>query len=180
MNDLEKENSILFSVNKNELKIIKYAGVISAFNDFIGVLYSLIDESKKWKCLIKILFCIMMKKKFLFGKTFKENFNKVTEEYKEIMSENIKNDITKIYLEGYEKKDSKFKLDKHLGIKKHDFVIPSSYQLLENNSKGNFYGNFINDMANHNSGKFFDFKAGRINSKLIIKILKIFIYKDNR
>ncbi len=175
---MDEEYSILSSVNKENLSNIKYGAIVSSLNDFIEILWSIINELKKGKCIMKLIFNSMLKKKFILGKTFKENFDEVSINYKELMKETkikeIKYKNPKIYEQGLSKNDEVFTIDKNLPELSHDFVIPTSYQLLENNKHDNFLGIYLNEKANHNSGGSLGLEAGMINSDLIIKHLKKF------
>ncbi len=179
--NLDEPFSVLSSVNEKSLSKIKYGAVVSSFSDFTGIIRSIINEMKNGRCIINIILNWLLKKKFFLGKTFGENFAEVSEIYRQIMTEkkmglknSTGNKIVSLYRTGLDKKDGPFSLDKRLPAYSHDFVIPSAYQLIEDNGKDNFLGVFLNERANHNSGKSLEFRAGRINSRLILKMLKNF------
>jgi hypothetical protein len=70
----------------------------------------------------------------------------------------------------------------------HDFVIPSSYQLLCKGSNldkcfipdKNFLGNQLNTSANHNTGKSLRFEGGKVNFKFLKQYIRKIIIMDNQ
>lgn len=170
---LHEELSILATINNNLVNNIYYGAIISTNNEVKDIIKSIIDESKHFRLFIKILYSLFLKQKLFMGFTFEQNLNEATQIFKELFVEtNFENEITKYYISGIKTKNNSFKPDKEIKPYSHDFVIPASYQLLKNNEQKTFMGNFVNYIANHNTGKSKFFKAGQINSEIIYKMLE--------
>ena len=164
--------SALSLINKNEYRLnnILYGSIISTDNRIDSVLISLLKENLGLilipfaKCFLKI--------KIILNKSILQNFNKASKTYKKrIMKEQIKKSNIKQIIKDkiYDYNNGNNQLN--ISQQAHDFVIPSSYQILLDNDKNNFLGNKINKYANHNSGKSCGFKGGRINFKYIKRFL---------
>jgi|GEM_PF-5252349 len=181
LDNANESSSILPLVNNFPLNRIYYGAVISANNKLDDIISSFLKEFLAG--IVKMMVQGSFKKVKFLDKSLQENFEHITELIKDkVYVEKNKNNYTNnlikkildIYDNGTNQNDATdLKLNcSLLQAKTHDFVIPSSFQLLLNNNNNNFLGNKINEIANHNSGKSCRFTAGWKNFEYIKQFLK--------
>lgn len=172
------KHSVLNLIEKYPLKRIHYGAVLTVNNNLNDLIYSTLS----W--IGDIIFSLINRyfgKRMLWNHSLTENFQKASQIYNEtVMKENlqggnvaqIESEIANRFQTEYvipKCKNRKIKVSK---IKKyaHDFIIPSAYQVLPDGDK--LLGHYINEFANHNSGKSVASKPGKKNLKYIKNLLK--------
>ncbi len=175
--NIEREGSVLWCINKFPLKRVKYGAVIA--ND---------DEPFNNSLLLNLA------GKFVFKDDFKSLISAISVPYKRLMNEkewsatqlakdkgrvNLTegNSRNLIYLSGVEGvANSGFQKNRDIGKSVHDFIIPSVYQMLPDSwvtkEKDNFLGQCLNRYANHMDGSKPNTKAGKTNFYMVVDLLK--------
>lgn len=160
-NMIDYEYSVLSCVNNNLPKRIFSGSIISTQNS----IQNLLNQSIPWLKIISFF------KDSIYNRSIFENYQRIdTIINKKIMNEiiNIKNIDIKSIMKLYKDGIPGISKSKYL----HDFIIPSSYQMIKDDSVF-FSGNFFNKNADHFSGKSRKYPGGRDNYKYIKKILTI-------
>lgn len=159
--------SILSTINREPLKTVKFSSIISADSRFKDTAMSLLP----WYMRI-IFYIFILNEKLFLNRKLNDNLKIITKIFQdEIMTEKNKTGNIKII---QDRIDQYYKGSDILPVEANDFIMPSSYQVFDEimNNRSNFYGNYINKKANHNTGMEADMAGGRENLRLIKQILK--------
>jgi hypothetical protein len=173
INNLNAPYSMISLVNKHLPKKIYYGSIISSDNKVQGVIHSFVRE--KFSFLVSLFVNRFIDGLKLLDSPMQKNFAEVNEVYKnEVLKEDDKTihsgneDIRKV-IERYEIGSAEIGLKP----KTHDFIMPSSYQVLDGEAGSKYFlDNIVNPHANHNSGKSLLFRGGRENYKRIKVLLR--------
>lgn len=175
INRLRDPFSVLSLINNEKYRLdgVYQAAIVGTDNDVRSFFRSFLIESWGWKMKIFGGFVMaLLKVQRMFGFTIYDNLKKASRIFKSIIlvenedspGEALIEEKLRQYQEGI----------KELNIPKgaHDFIVPSVYQIVNQEPDEWFLGNFINDSASHSSGCSTILKGGKENVKLIIKCLK--------